>query len=188
MLEKQMEVERSSYKASNTASAPTRSQGIIQNPRQITLSTQLMELTSDIKNLKIKQNEITNNINLFQRRVENMPAREQQMTFLLRDYENTRTNYQNILNKKLDAQLAENLEKRQKGEQFRILDPSSLPVKPFKPDPKKIVLLGLALGLGCGVGLVFLLENLDASFRKPDDVYVLIGIPVLASVPRIDGR
>ena len=188
MLEKQMEVERSSYKASNTASAPTRSQGIIQNPRQITLSTQLMELTSDIKNLKIKQNEITNNINLFQRRVENMPAREQQMTFLLRDYENTRTNYQNILNKKLDAQLAENLEKRQKGEQFRILDPASLPVKPFKPDPKKIVLLGLALGLGCGVGLVFLLEFIDSSFRKPDDVYAIIGIPVLASVPRIDGR
>src|SRR4030067_3195480 len=106
----------------------------------------------------------------------------------MRDYQNTRDNYQNLLNKKLDAQLAESLEKRQKGEQFRILDPANLPAKPFKPDPKKIVLIGLALGVASSVGLVFLLEYIDASFRKPDDIYAVIGIPVLASVPRINGN
>ncbi len=158
------------------------------SPLYATLSTQLIEVSAEVRNLKEKQRELAKNISSLQGRVERIPAREQQMAALMRDYENTRDNYQNLLNKKLDAQLAESLEKRQKGEQFRILDPANLPVKPFKPDTKKIALIGLALGIGSGAGLVFMLEYIDASFRKPDDVYAFIGIPVLASVPRVEGR
>lgn len=156
------------------------------NPIYATLSTQLIEVSAEVRNLKEKQKELARQIASLQGRVDRIPEREQQMAALMRDYENTGHNYQNLLNKKLDAQLAENLEKRQKGEQFRILDPASLPLKPFKPDPKRIVLIGLAIGFGSGAGLVFLLENIDASFRKPEDVYGYIGIPVLASVPRIE--
>ena len=158
------------------------------SPLYATLSTQLIEVSAELRNLREKQKELAKNISSLQGRVERIPAREQQMAALMRDYENTRQNYQNLLNKKLDAQLAESLEKRQKGEQFRILDPANLPVKPFKPDTSKIALIGLALGIGSGAGLVFLLEYIDASFRKPDDVYAFIGIPVLASVPRVEGR
>lgn len=158
------------------------------NPLYATLSTQLIEVSAEVKNLKEKQKEIARNISILQGRVERIPEREQQMAALMRDYENTRVNYQSLLNKKLDAQLAESLEKRQKGEQFRILDPANLPMKPFKPDPKKIVLIGIALGIGCGAGLVFLLEYIDGSFRKPEDVYTAIGVPVLVSVPRIECR
>ncbi len=158
------------------------------SPLYATLSTQLIDVSAEVRNLKEKQRELAKNISSLQGRVERIPAREQQMAALMRDYENTRDNYQNLLNKKLDAQLAESLEKRQKGEQFRILDPANLPVKPFSPDTRKIALIGLALGIGSGAGLVFMLEYIDASFRKPDDVYAFIGIPVLASVPRVEGR
>jgi len=158
------------------------------SPLYATLSTQLIEVSAELRNLREKQKELAKNISSLQGRVERIPAREQQMAALMRDYENTRDNYQNLLNKKLDAQLAESLEKRQKGEQFRILDPANLPVKPFSPDTRKIALIGLALGIGSGAGLIFILEYIDASFRKPDDVYAFIGIPVLASVPRVGGR
>ncbi|MBI5755309.1 MAG: hypothetical protein HZA12_00130 [Nitrospirae bacterium] len=184
-IEVQLKKEKSQEKGSNTPVIP---QVIIDNPLYAALATQLMEVSAETKNLKEKQREITKNIAVLQGRVERIPAREQQMAALMRDYENSRANYQSLLNKKLDAQLAENLEKRQKGEQFRILDPANLPTKPFKPDPKKIILIGLALGLGSGFGLTFLLEYIDASFRKAEDVYAVIGIPVLASVPRIGVR
>ena len=169
-------------------SSAVRAPLVSDSPLYATLSTQLIEVSSEVRNLKEKQRELAKNISSLQGRVERIPAREQQMAALMRDYENTRQNYQNLLNKKLDAQLAESLEKRQKGEQFRILDPANLPVKPFKPDTKRIALIGLALGIGSGAGLVFMLEYIDASFRKPDDVYAFIGIPVLASVPRVSGR
>ncbi|MBI5194192.1 MAG: hypothetical protein HZA08_12245 [Nitrospirae bacterium] len=156
-----------------------------ENNLYMTLSNQLMDAVGDIKGLKDKQKEITKNISSLQGRVERIPTIEQKMAVLMRDYENTRANYQSLLNKKLDAQLAESLEKRQKGEAFRILDPANLPTKPSKPDRRKIALVGLALGLGSGAGFVFLLEYIDASFRKPEDVYSVVGLPVLATVPRI---
>lgn len=158
------------------------------DPRYLTLSAQLTDVNAEVKPLKEKQIELSKNITLFQGRVERIPQREQQISALMRDYENTRQNYQNLLTKRLDARLAESLEKKQKGEQFRILDPANLPVKPFKPNLMMIVFSGLAGGIGSGVGLVLLLEYIDASFRKADDVYAIIGIPVLATVPRIGGR
>ena len=156
-----------------------------ENSLYVSLVNQLMNVNADIKGLRDKQKAITKNISILQNRVERMPTTEQKMAVLMRDYENTRTNYQSLLNKKLDAQLAESLEKRQKGEQFRILDPANLPVKPFTPNRPKIALVGLALGLGGGLGFVFLLESIDVSFRKPEDVYNAVGLAVLASVPRI---
>lgn len=153
-------------------------------PNKTTL-TMLTNVNSDIKELNRKQKEIANHIAVLQDRVERIPTREQQMTALVRDYENTKATYQGLLNKKFDSLLAENLEKRQKGEQFKVLDPANLPLKPFKPDRNRIILLGLAIGLGSGAGLVFLLEYIDASFRKDEDVYAVLGLPVLVSVPRI---
>lgn len=158
------------------------------DPRYLTLSTQLADVNSEVKAFREKQIELSRNITLFQGRVERIPQREQQISALMRDYENTRQNYQNLLTKRLDARLAESLEKKQKGEQFRILDPANLPIKPFKPNMIAIVLVGLAGGMGGGIGLVLMLEYIDASFRKADDVYAIIGIPVLATVPRIEGR
>lgn len=181
-IEKELKESKTVDKNSKAASAPP---AFSANPLYTTLSNQLVEVNTEIKNLKARQKDILKDISIFQGRVERIPRREQQMAALMRDYENTRANYQNLLNKKLEAQLAENLEKRQKGEQFRILDPANLPAKPYKPDPKKIILMGIVLGVGSGGGLAFLLEYIDASFRKAEDVYAALGLPVLASIPRI---
>lgn len=187
-LEKELQGEKVPEKGPKAPAAAVRPPSPGDNPLYITLYNQLMEAYSETKNLKEKQREISKVIVVFQGRVERIPAREQQMAALVRDYENTKANYQSLLNKKLDAQLAENLEKRQKGEQFKVLDPANLPLKPFKPDHRQIILLGLGIGAGCGAGLVFLLEYIDASFRKDEDVYAVLGLPVLASVPKITMR
>lgn len=181
-LENELQAEKSSSKGKEKSA---NEQIVSKNPLFITLSNQLNEANADIKGLKQRQEKIMTNIAIFQGRVERIPQREQEVASLMRDYENTRANYQNLLNKKLEAQISENLEKRQKGEQFRILDPANLPMKPFKPDHKKIILLGLALGLGGGFGLAYMVEYLDASFRKPEDVYSYLGLPVLATIPKI---
>ena len=183
-LEKELQVEKTPEKGPE-APVMVRLSGGGDNPLYTILYNQLIEVSSESKNLKERQKEIAKNIAILQGRVERIPAREQQMTALVRDYENTKGNYQNLLNKKLDAQLAENLEKRQKGEQFKVIDPANLPLKPFKPDRNRIILFGLAIGLGSGGGLVLLLEYIDASFRKDEDVYAVLGLPVLVSIPKI---
>jgi len=58
------------------------------------------------------------------------------------------------MRKSQEAQQAENLERRQKGEQFKIIDPARVPGKPVSPDIPKILLLVIVLGMGSGFGLV----------------------------------
>jgi capsular exopolysaccharide synthesis family protein len=119
----------------------------------------------------------------FEKRVEKAPTREQELEVLVRDYNNLKENYRTLLDKKLNARLAENLEKRQKGEQFRIVDPANLPSKPDKPDRTKIMLLGLLVGCGLGAGSAIGLELLCPVFRKSEDVESLLHLRVIASIP-----
>ena len=125
-------------------------------------------------------------IAVYQKRVEDAPRREQELTLLTRDYDLLNTNYQSLLNKKIQAQMAENLERKQQGEQFKILDPARLPEKPFKPDRNKILLIGAMMGLMAGLGLTWFRESLDRSFHSVSDVEVYLAIPVIATIPNLE--
>ncbi len=81
-----------------------------------------------------------------------------------------------------------NMEKKQKGEKFQILDPARLPEKPVFPNMKMLFLLTLVVGPNIGFGLVFLLEYLDTSFRSPKDIESDLGFSVLATIPIISDQ
>ena len=133
----------------------------------------------EVKNLKEQ-------MVLYQRRIEDTPRREQELTFLTRDYDLMKANYQSLLDKKTQAQMAENLERKQQGEQFKILDPARIPEKPFKPDRNKILLVGAVLGLALGLGLTWFRESLDQSFHTVSALEDYLGIPVLATIPNLN--
>jgi polysaccharide chain length determinant protein (PEP-CTERM system associated) len=147
---------------------------------------QIKAIEIELTNLRDRERELLKQKRAYEQRVESAPAREQELAVLLRDYENTRKNYGTLLDKKLNAKIAENLEKRQKGEQFRILDAANLPEKPFKPEPIRIGFAGIALGFGVGLGLAFIREKLDSSIKKPEEVERITSVPVLASIPDFD--
>ena len=158
------------------------------DPGILTLKGQLDSLKVEIKNLMAEKANIRRQIAVLQERVRNTPQREQQLAVLTRDYDNTLQNYRTLLDKRLNAQIAENMEKRQKGEQFRILDPANLPEKPFKPNRPKMILLGLLLGLAIGLGTAFIAENMDTSFKGEEEVKEFTGVPVLVTLPRMGER
>ena len=158
------------------------------NLRYQEMESQLVSTELEIKRLKEEDAKVKAQINQYRERIENTPAREQSMTFLTRDYENTKASYESLLNKSLEAQQAENLERRQKGEQFKVIDPARTPEKPYKPDIRKILLIGLLLGIGSGFGMAFLKEQMDHSFRDADDLETNLGFKVLANIPRIEKK
>ena len=81
--------------------------------------------------------------------------------------------------------MSANLEERQKGEQFKILDPPDLPTVPFKPDRKKILILSFLAALAVGFGGAFGLEFLDPKLRGKADLKHFFDLPVLATIPII---
>jgi polysaccharide chain length determinant protein (PEP-CTERM system associated) len=121
----------------------------------------------------------------YQRRVEAAPKREQELLSIKRDYDNIRASYNSLLNRKLEADIAVNMERKQKGEQFKIIDVAQLPERPVSPDFRKLFLITVVAGLGLGAVMVFMLEITDRSVRRLDKLEEEVGLPLLAMVPRI---
>lgn len=156
----------------------------VYDPQLQSLLAQRDEAKLDIMNLKAKEARIIREMKDIEGRVERTPSREQQLMILLRDYENMQNNYQALLDKRLNAHVAENLEKRQQGEQIRVLDPANLPQKPEKPNRLLIMFLGLIGGGGLGVALALGIDQLNPTFKRREEVEVLPGIHVLATIPQ----
>ena len=158
------------------------------NPRYKEMESQLIATELEIERLKEEEVKVKAQINKYRERIEVTPMRELAMAQLSRDYQNTREVYQTLLKKSEEAQQAENLERRQKGEQFKVLDPGRIPGKPFRPDIPKILLFGLLLGMGSGFGMAFFREQMDHSFRDAEDLEATLGFKVLANIPKIEKK
>jgi polysaccharide chain length determinant protein (PEP-CTERM system associated) len=147
------------------------------------LKKELDENDIGIQGLKEQLAKLKAQTREYELRVERAPEREQELIVLQRDYENTKKNYQSLLDKQLNARISESLEKRKKGETFRVLDPANFPTSPDSPDAKRILVLGLVSGGGLGYGWAFLLEVLAGVIRRSEDAESLLGLPVLATIP-----
>ena len=149
------------------------------------LRAEMDNLDQQIAQKTESQTKLEASIASYQHRVEASSSRELDLIELTRDYETIQRMYTNLLMKSQEAQVAANLERRQIGEQFKVIDPARVPERPFSPDRKLINLSGLGAGLAVGLGLVLLLEIRDTSFRTDDDIVAVLSLPVLASVPAI---
>ena len=66
----------------------------------------------------------------------------------MRDYSTLQEQYTDLLRKSEESKIAVNLERRQIGEQFKVIDGARLPERPISPDRLRINLMGLLAGLG----------------------------------------
>jgi uncharacterized protein involved in exopolysaccharide biosynthesis len=80
------------------------------------------------------------------------------------------------------------MQRRQIGEQFRIVDAARLPQRPTSPNRLQIIALGCFGGFALGLGLALLLEYRDKSLRSEEDVVFALALPVLALVPPMLSR
>jgi uncharacterized protein involved in exopolysaccharide biosynthesis len=139
-----------------------------------------------ITQLSAKENRLLqDSIKEYQKRVEMTPKVDQQLRELTRGYEVTQNEYQSLLDKRLQAEMAASMERMQRGERFLILDEAKIPERPFKPNRQTVLFIGLLLAMASGVGLVAFMEHLDASFYKIEDLERFAEVPVIASISKI---
>jgi len=152
------------------------------------MENQLIATELEMRRLQEEDSKIKARIAGFQTRIENTPIRELAMANLARDYQNTKESYHTLLKKSQEAQQAENLERRQKGEQFKVIDPARIPEKPMQAKVFKILLFGLLAGMGSGLGMAFVREQMDRSFRDAEDLEATMEFKVLANIPKIQKK
>ena len=146
------------------------------------------ELKSEMAFLKEKQANTVQKIKELEAHVQRMPAAEQRLAILVRDYENLQKGYQSLLEKRTNARILENYESRQFGEQYRIIEPANLPVDEEPPTLVHFLLGGFALGCAIGFGWGIGLELLKPGFRRPEEIESYLGLSVIASIPSFDRR
>jgi polysaccharide chain length determinant protein (PEP-CTERM system associated) len=163
----------------------------VASPAEAIRQKRIKELTNDIEMIdrqiagnQLEESNLKQRISGYQAKVDAVPTRQAELVELTRDYETLRASYNSLLAKQQESKLAESLERREIGEQFRILDAASLPEKPYNQLLRIEVAVGGAVGgLLLGLALVGLLEYRDSTFKSEEEVARVLNLPVLALVP-----
>ncbi len=113
------------------------------------------------------------------------PAVAEQLDALNREYEHLIKSFQVFSRRQLEASVQAQLERRQLGEQFRVLEQAFEAPEPSSPNRWLIIALGVVFGLGIGAGLALLLDMLDTSPHDARTLQSQLELPVLASIPQI---
>jgi LPS O-antigen subunit length determinant protein (WzzB/FepE family) len=124
-------------------------------------------------------------INDYQGRLNAEPASEQQMADLTRGYEQSKANYDDLLKKQNESQMATSMEEMQQGQRFTVLDPPSLPIKPDFPNRLKMCGAGLGVGFLLGILVVGGLEFLDDRMYSDKEIRKMLPVAVISEIPAI---
>jgi polysaccharide chain length determinant protein (PEP-CTERM system associated) len=138
--------------------------------------------------LQAERERILRDIAGLQARLDAIPRVEQELTALTRDYENISESYQSLLARRVDAQLAENLERRRQDEQFTVLERAVPPLNPYFPNLLLMLVIGTCGGGLLGIAAAALREQTDQTYSDADSLQrAFPGLPVLATIPLIRG-
>jgi polysaccharide chain length determinant protein (PEP-CTERM system associated) len=150
------------------------------------LLAEIDKVTSRIEGLEQEREEVLNSIATYQARLERIPRVAQEFNTLSSDFDNLKRKLRSLQAKQLEAQLAENLERSQQAEQFRILDRAIPPLKPYFPN--LFLLLGVGIATGTLVGMIVGIarEQADETFLDSRSLRKAFpGVDITASIPKI---
>jgi len=180
-------LERTTIQESEAPSMPAPAPRVA--PVSPALRAELEAVNLEIRSLRAERERILADISSYQARVEAIPGVEQQLLSLTRDYDNIKRSYESLLAKRIEARLAENLEKSRQGEQFTILEKAVPPSDPYAPKLLFFLAGGAALGGLLGLGAALLREQTDSTYGDAEELQQAFpGVPVLATIPIFSSR
>jgi uncharacterized protein involved in exopolysaccharide biosynthesis len=154
-------------------------------PQMQQLRAKLRQDELNIADLTKRQAQIQNQIGALQARVQASPVVEQQLKEMTRNYQSALEFYNELLKKSNNSEMAKDLQHQQEGEQFRVLDPPSLPDRPSFPKKPYFLGGGLGAGFALGVGILALIAFSDKSIYTERDVELCLQLPVLGLIPSL---
>lgn len=181
-LKAQMATEPQVQGKSEAASRPA----VVEPPQIQQLRAKLHQDDLNLADLIKRQAQVQDQIHVLEGRVQSSPIVEQKYKELTRTYQSALDFYNNLLKNRDQAAMATDLEQQQEGEQFRVLDPPSLPDTPSFPKKPMFLGGGAGAGLALGLGILFLLAVSDKSLHTERDVETYLKLPVLAAVPLLE--
>jgi polysaccharide chain length determinant protein (PEP-CTERM system associated) len=171
----------------NEPAASTVGEKVPEPPQLQQLKAQLRAAQHSMVIAKQEQSRIEERVRAYESRIESSPMVEQEYKQITRDHETALRFYNTLLTKMNESSMATALERRQQGEQFRVMDAPNLPDQPTFPNRFVFAGGGLATGLFLGILLTALLEYRDTSLRNERDIWAFTKLPTLAIISQLEG-
>jgi polysaccharide chain length determinant protein (PEP-CTERM system associated) len=181
-----MELKKRIEETRDARNTPVGSQTPFASPQIQQLRARLRQDEINIGDLTKLQAQIQDQIRLLQGRIQTSPMVEQQLKELTRNYQSALDFYNDLLKKQQNSAMATDLAHQQEGEQFRVLDPPSLPIKPSFPKRSYFAGGGLGGGITLGLTILYLLIVMDRTLHTEKDVETYLKLPVLTSLPLLE--
>jgi len=156
--------------------------------KYVELKSELEAIRQRIDSYKQQQRDMSASLAGVSSQIEATPQHEKVIEDMKREYDVGEKQFHALLDKQLDAKLAEGLASSKSGIAFAIIEPASLPAAPYSPQRIRLVLMGLAAGLAMGFALAFVLEQNDTTFGTVDEFQAFTTLPILGVIPNIAGR
>lgn len=158
------------------------------NPAYIDLQARLEAATNDLRTLVATEQQLRAKLIEYETRLTATPQVERQYQALQREHEAAVNEYNKIKGKQREAELAEQMERRNKGERYSLVSAASLPDTPYKPKRTLIALFGIIVGFTGGIGTAVLAEALDRTVRGAKMLVALVDAPLLGVIPYIENN
>lgn len=152
------------------------------DPYKAELLKQREDILGQLEIIQVRKARIASEVKKYEGRIESTSVHQQEILQTQRDYENLQKNYHSLLEKKLNASMAGDLERKRKGAEIQIIDPPTLPTFPETPNILLFMLGGLALGTAFGIGGAIGVELLRREFVSGEEVEMVLGLPVVSSI------
>jgi polysaccharide chain length determinant protein (PEP-CTERM system associated) len=142
-------------------------------------------LLSELRAVRQAESNLRNTIARNRSLLERIPAAKSKLDDLEREKSSQKALYESMVSRQGQSEVSKQMQVQDKSTTFRIVDPAILPIKPASPNRVKLILLGIVAGIGGGLGLVVLKDQLDSSVKDVETAKSF-GIPLLAVIPRIE--
>jgi len=145
----------------------------------------LVNVERELRALKDEEAALRGQIAGYEARIDSAPKMQEELEQPSRDYDAVNERYQALVKRAEDARLAENLERGQATERFRILDPAIPPLYAAAPNRLWLAIMGLIAAVAAGIAAIVLVEKLDTTFHTADEVQAFTALPMLARIRMI---
>lgn len=154
----------------------------------VELKSELDGINQRIAAYRQDQQQISGQMATYNQRIEVTPEHERVIEDLQRELQVGESQFHALLDKRLDASMAKDLAKSDAGIAFAIVEPASLPTRPYSPQRERLVLMGIVAGLGLGLVMAFVIEQSDTTFGTVDDFQAFTTLPVTGVIPNIPAK
>jgi len=147
------------------------------------IQTQIDTVHARLDSLAQQQKMLKEKIGLNEHAMEQTPRVAQGLEILIRDRDSAQKKFDELRNKKMNAQIEQSLESENKSERFTLLEPPILPEKPFKPDRIKIFAIGFFIAVASALAFAMFLESLNKRVYGIDALTHVLGKRPLVVIP-----